>query len=354
MSEILTMPFAGDKQTRYIEGARIIISSALNVALVNYANLAAENYGITDIEDLTIFKPEETMVHKSYGVPTLVGRVDFTVTNPQFTKQGKSYLLDGNFNPYELEERPAGKGVMSNINPEIGENLISILKPGEKTICVVSPERLKRNNFDDNELANFVCSDDEAQSRLKNDPNLQILGRDMKGCRLSQYRQNSVSTIDSEGEKGYQFRMDPNVTIDGSQIEDGQPFLVQPRTDASKAYGIRIYHPDPEFRNRVIESDQRYLTAEYEKGLKEARKTNAKSRSLLKKPLAMPIDISSISKGEGISEIDRFVGICRIYVMYDIMKKTYKNIGGAFMARPEGSIIIHGTQDCITIPINTN
>lgn len=336
MTEIISRQFKGEQKINILTQTEFFTSSRLALLIQTYANFAAEHYA-----------SENTKVYQTLGVPSLVVRVDTTVTDPYFISGGNGqFQLNGSgIKPYELEERPAGLGVMSVVNPKFGQHLKSYLQPGERTFAVISPERQLRNNYDDDHLPGFVQSEKEA-TRIVTQNGGQILARDMKGNRLSGLAPHSISTIDTEGDKTYQPKVDSEITTNGSNIATGQAFVSQPIADTSKGYGLKFYLPNVS-PSQIIESDQKYLVTDPRKAaqLMRDKKTNIK-------PFYPPIPINQISRETNLPEIERYAGIIRMYLIYNILNRSYQIIGGAFMARPNNSLLIHGTNDAITIPIN--
>lgn len=349
MAEIKQQEFSEGKKTTYVGGLEFTLSRSIQNQMINYANKCMDAYG-----QIT---PEPTKIQKLHNVPSNLIRVDFSVQDPEFIRnlQGKYELSGEQINPYETEENPRGRFVVGSINPTFKDLFYKFHKPGIDNIAIVSELRKLRNNFDDIKLPNYVVDIEDAKSRLKENPALFINPIDTKEDRLGltfpDLQSHFGTTSTTEGNKQYQIelgyarRCGDEFKQTASKQTDEAIFF-QTSKDTSKAYGISFYHPAPRFVHPVIHEDSKYIISK-ESAIKRLRDEN-----LIAKPYYPPINIDQISKYENLPELQNYVGIIRFYLAFCHIPNQYIPIGGIFMARPHRSVIIHGTEDSVSIPIN--
>ncbi len=349
MAEIRTLEFAEGKTTNYVDGLSFSLSSKLKEQIKSYANECMRAYGGKE--------PEPTKMQRLYGVPSNLVRVDCTVENPQLNGVSNgNYTINGaKVNGYEVEENPRGRNIVGLINPQFAEEFNLYHKPSQNNIAIVSALRYTRQNYDDALIKGYCVEVQEIQNRIDCNPDIFINPIDTKDDRLGtnypELQQHLGTTSVSEGSKEYQIDLGYakrcSAELKRLRKDDmNQPLFFQPAANASKTYGVAFYHPDETFTNRVPQTDQRYLIDK-----KKAIKYLGDSKFIVK-DYYPPIDISQIANEANLSALKGCVGIIRYYLAFCSFTKEFVPIGGTFVARPQGNIIIHGTQDAFSIPIN--
>ncbi len=256
---------------------------------------------------------ENTLVTRRFDIPTLVARLDCTVQN-------------GIVLPYELEERPAGIGVTTQL---LGSNFSEDIKDhykghiGETPLVAMGPTEVS----DDSLVFQTVGLDDRSDSPCIVRGLPDTVGAHENALQLIE---RSVSTIQLEGDKTYTLKASgfgARKVIKGEKL-DPQVSTVTKPLQGSQARGVYVYL-SPE--DRAIHGKRGTITASKMQSILE------RDTPQLRESFAPPIRL----RGQ-----DGTVGnmILRVFVLVHPTKEP-EVIGGAFVIRKE--LIVHGASNAI-------
>ncbi len=311
--------------------------------IAGLAGLCAANYGPSDAFGCRT--PEQTLVQKKFGLPTLVGRLDCTIN-----KQGDIVA-------YELEDSPSGIGITDTIHRAIGQPGIAEQvrlhytdMTGQLPFVIVSGAR---NHGNDDPLV--VGSNNYFYQRgvqtipisLNDDQLVIVKAIPGQPNSLEGYRElveRSVCTMESEGDKTYGSRIGLF-----QRVESEQELLVDDLTGevasqalkralGSMALGIKLYlDTNDKARygkgrsvtltnlknslNGYLEEDGFAYTQKFEPAIRAQNPQGRKNLILRVFTLLKPADING---GE----------------------VKVKVIGGCYVARSE--VVVHGASNAVS------
>jgi hypothetical protein len=306
--------------------------------LVNQAIGLAEN----KIREWAKVFPKENTLAWRYGVPSLIPRLDFTLTNLTLDDQNNL-----NIGIYEIEDSPAGIGLATLIVEGFQRKLQGL--GWNKVIVLVPPRGKGGEDFlwaetieirDENELSQIKLPEDcWIAPRFENLP-LELIGR-------------SIWPVRHRKDKGYLEKMGLAVRWDGKtplekivneyankHKEDG---IVFGAFQGSKAEKIAIL-----LFGRASKKAQEWLGESGGIGIWSLKATEERIKregwnSVYIRPFIWPMEV--------IVNFRRMYGIFRIYFGYSTKKREWIPLGGFLNARP--SLLIHGASDAIFVPIST-
>lgn len=263
-----------------------VITEDQSVRLKQLASLCAEN-----------FVDEPTLVQNKTGLPTYIGRLDYTV-------------IDGEPQLYEFEERPSGLGISARVSAEFNSRIGEVLNRIGYFSVVLSG---KRCATDDTFLGLQVITSEQA---LKQDEPL-LIRAEPEEDGLESLVARSISTVLTKGNKSYGERIGIFKTVDKPEdLPDRHTgFALKPR-QGSKAKDVMIYHPK--------------LTAK--PGFRAYRK-------MLQAVTEMPMYLQDLHLPVDTGHPEYPNMIYRLFV--DFTSGNPELIGGCYMARKDA--IVHGS-----------
>jgi len=250
-----------------------------------------------------IFPSEGTWVNNCYHIPSLIIRLDCVVDN------------EGRLMIYELEDRPAGAGLSNLINPEFAKLLADVRQSWPK-FTVLTSEQRKGN--DDILWLNV---------EQYNESSLVLVRAEPDDIRYHHLVPRSVSTVKTEGDKGYGVVLGlwREVTLDNLP-DKTQSFVIKP-LQGTRAQDVLFWVP--------------YLkdypgTVTWTK----IQKTLSKHGKMYCQPFILPMQ----------TNIPDFpYMIYRVFFVYDIALNQWQCLGGCWVAR--NNLKIHGATDSLIGPL---
>lgn len=248
------------------------------------------------------FAKEQTWVQGKLGIPSLIVRLDCIVR-------------DGKLVVYEVEERPAGVGISSIVNPEFGAEFVKVASTWEPFSVVVSP--LRR-----------ATDDSLWQKQLPwdgHDSGLVLVRAEPEENAFHIHEPNSVSSLKRKGDKGYGETLGLWRKVKfPDELNWSESFVLKP-LQGSKLKDLEIWDPERRpgsSRREVVE------------------KTLATSpQGMFCQKLFAPMD----------SGIPRFPWmIFRVFFGFDRARNEWRALGGNWNARH--NLRIHGASDAIFGP----
>lgn len=258
-------------------------------------------------------KRENTLVARAFDLPTLVARLDCTM-------KGEEVL------PYELDERPAGIGVATQL---LGHEFYDSIEGHYKdTIGHVPIVVMDQGESSDDSLVFQVAGLDDVNDSPCLVRGLPASVREHPNA--PQLIERSVSTVELEGDKTYTTIAEgysAERVRDGDVVNPEVSMVVKPR-QGSKARGVHVYL-SPE--DRASHGKRGTVTAS------KMNKLLEQDLPQVKEPFAPPIRLR---------DQDGTVGnmILRVFVLISPNKQA-EVIGGAFVIRRE--LVVHGASNAI-------
>ncbi len=254
------------------------------------------------------FPREDTWVQREVGVPSLIVRLDCTI-------------VDGTLRVYEIEERPAGVGITSRINPQFRDFLGGLQAYWPKFSVVVSG---RRKGSDDDLWAPVLGLSDYREG-------LVMVRAEPEEAEYHWLEQYSVSSVRMKGNKSYGEDLDwwRRVACP-EELPWDQPFVLKPM-QGSKCRDLEVWVPK--------------TSAHYEQAKGASTRTRV-ARTLLKngamycQPFYSPMVFE---------EDPRMRMILRVYYGYNRLDRFWQCLGGVWNARPNW--IVHGASDAVFGPI---
>ena len=264
------------------------------------------------------FPKESTFVQKEYNVPSLIIRFDCVINENNNNESGLEIP--------EIEERPAGLGVSSKINPEFKENFDNIRKTWPTdVIAIISP---RRQGYDDGFWTKVLIGSD-----VDIDGKLALVRAEPQEKDFLRFLDFSISTIRTKGMKLYGEKMGLWHIVSHEDFTDLpwlKGFVLKP-IQGSKCIDICIWPP------------QELKSNKNKKGISSRKRigeTLLKYGKMYCQKFIRPMD-------SGLPEFDRM--IYRVYFGYNIDFKKWEFLGGLWNAR--SNWLIHGASDAVFGPI---
>lgn len=254
-----------------------------------------------------VFPHEGTWVRRECGVPSLIIRLDFAPA------QGKLGL-------FEVEERPAGVGLNTYLNPDFSNRLEVISRTWPHFVVVMSDHRQKGG---DDSLWREVASLDLVHGRHV------LVRAEPEEDEFHSLLAQSVSSVLHKGNKSYGEALGLWRRVrDPDDFPSDGGFALKP-IQGSKCRGVYVLPP----RGVKLEGG-----ATLTKATRELGERGEMYMQEWIPPLNMDINGRSYN------------AIWRLFFGYDIQNKTWIPLGGAWVARP-GTLRIHGALDMVTGPL---
>jgi len=270
------------------------------------------------------FPSEDTWVQTTLGVPSLIVRLDATES-------------DGHLIPYEIEERPSGIGITSVINNSFRQNLDQARAQWPEFEVVVSPERGEVGTDD------FLWAPIATPETAKN---LVLLRAEPHENWAHPFQNRAVSTVLTKGDKSYgqDLGLWEKVT-QPEQLDWNKPYTLKPM-QGSKAKGVVIWYPRSQ---KEPTKNGHYKLPIWERSKRRGASTKTKILRVLED------NPQGMYRQEYISPLTTTINqqemwsIFRIFLAFDLGTRSWKNIGGLWLARP--NILIHGARDSVMGPL---
>ena len=252
--------------------------------------------------------PGRTWVQSEYGVPSLIIRPDCTVDE------------DGNLRFYEVEERPAGIGVTSHLNPRFAERLNDVRRSWPDFKAVVSEER---ESYDDD-----LWLEVSPLSEVVDSEELVLVRAEPTEAAFHQLESRSVSSIQHKGDKHYGVALGWWSKVRAEEFEelpwDGEGFTLKP-LQGSKTRDVYIWSPK-RFRGTVTRT--------------KIRKVLEERGEMFCQPLHRPIETGDPTYPHM---------IYRIFMGFNPETRQFEVMGGLWMAR--NNYKVHGARDSVLGPL---
>ncbi len=253
-----------------------------------------------------IFPQEGTWSELNFNIPSLIVRMDCTIN-----------IIEGNLAVYEIEERPAGIGIASLVNPQFKENFERLRKEWPPFKVLLSP---RRNGGDD------YLWGDIALSPTSN--GLLLVRAEPEEREFWSLVPRAVAPIRNKGAKGYGVSLGLWSRVSDPELLPWREAFVLKPLQGSKCRGVEIWVPG---KKKIPGSSTRTRIL---KVLKE------KGEMYLQKffpPLKIELG------GE------EFWGVFRFFFGFSLKKNAYVPLGGVWMARK--NLRLHGASDAVTGPL---
>ncbi len=256
------------------------------------------------------FPQEDSWVKRELNIPSLIVRLDGCLNN-------------GRLGIYEVEERPAGIGISSEISKVFNENLNFIKEDWPKFKSVISHNR---NAHDDSLWLETLTLEEALDSE-----DLLLVRSEPEEIAYHRLQHRSVSTLLSKGDKSYGEKMGlwkKVKTEDFFQFPWEEGFCLKP-CQSSKCRGVEIFHPT----NKKRKSKDRVRGSSTKTRI---QKTLTEYGEMYLQPLLEPEDCHFFPGNKM---------ALRIFFGYNIKKSEYQFLGGVWNSRP--NLKIHGSSDTI-------
>lgn len=261
-----------------------------------------------------VFPKGSTWVGREFGIPSLLVRVDCVID------------AEGHLQIYEVEDKPCGAGVTSEISPFFRDRFQELKGTWPEFSWVQQPGR----HTDDSLLFGSALSLEEAQYS-----DSLLLVRSRIGAKeYHQFEERSISTVVHEGEKLYGVEMGlwvcgESVTSDPDWLD--KPWVMKPAF-GTRSLGIRFYLPQVDRSLSVLDEGLLIDRAKLQKKIKK--------ESVFLQPFIPAMKVTGM---DGWAKIHRF------FFGWDCRLRRYSPLGGVSMMR--SSLLVHGTNDSVTIPL---
>ncbi len=247
------------------------------------------------------FVKEQTWVQQKMGLPSLLVRLDCIVR-------------DGKLVVYEVEERPAGIGISSLVNPKFEEEFYRLAQTWRPFKVVVSP---LREGTDDQLWTTRMPWQESATD-------LVLVRAEPEEKAFYGFEPNSVSSLKAKGDKSYGEKMGLWHKVSSpDELNWNESFVLKP-LQGSKLKDLEIWDP----KKRPGHSAQKKVMA-----------TLQQSGQMYCQRLFPPMETG----------IERFPWmIFRVFFGYNCLSNKWESLGGNWNAR--FNLRIHGASDAIFGP----
>lgn len=265
----------------------------------------AEGLGILNLWQ-QLFPTEDTWVRRTLGIPSLIVRLDCVIDS-------------GRLHIYEIEERPAGIGITSHINPQFHSLFSELIRSWPQVSVLVSP---KRTGSDDYMWAPTLDIDSHDQQVI-------IVRAEPDEAEFHRLEPFSASSLRHKGSKVYGVGLGWWESVrSGDTLPWDRGFVVKP-TQGSKCRGIEIWLPKP-------------LCEQYKGGSTRARveRTLAAQGEMFLQPFHPPMRVNGNLNMEM---------AMRVFFGYSPETQDWVCLGGTWNARQ--NVRIHGSSDAVFGPV---
>jgi len=274
----------------------------------------------------SVYPREDTWVQRSFGVPSLVVRLDCV-------------FKDGKLHVFEVEDKPAGLGASGHINPSFCAHLAHVRRDWPEFSWVGDPSRLTDDAL--------WLGDSTPLSEALRSGKLVLVRCRPEQTQYHPLTPNSVSTIANEGVKECLVQLglarlptwhsDPTEP-DGGYITpplDG-PVVVKPR-QGTRARDIGVYLGGNTYEGPGGVSKGSKIT--FPRLQRYVRQGTHVFQDLI-----APMECAFLGK-----DFAKWCMIYRCYYLFDTQRGAWNCAGGVWMANSH--IIVHGSDETITGPL---
>ncbi|HCU70319.1 MAG TPA: hypothetical protein DIC35_01020 [Candidatus Moranbacteria bacterium] len=258
------------------------------------------------------FPKEDTWVSTHLGIPTLICRLDCVVN-------------EGKLEVFEVEERPAGIGITSNLNPDFKANLQNLQENWPRFSSVVSNDR---KGSDDGLWLEKISLEEALNS-----DGLLLIRAEPEQIEFHELQSRSVSSLIQKGNKSYGDKLGLWTEVgieDFDVLPWNQGFCIKPLQN-SKCRDVEIWCPWHNSKKTGIGGCS----------------TRTRIYRILEKNGRMYLQ-NFISPENSV--VYGHMMILRVFFGYDALREEYVFMGGVWNSRP--NLKIHGTPDTVIGPIN--
>ena len=258
-----------------------------------------------------VFPKEETFVQKTYGIPSLIVRLDCSVQN-------------GTLGIYEVEERPAGIGLTTHLNTDFKTRLEAIKNKWPVFKSVVSTDPRRKATDDHLWIEPYNPRDNNELVLVRAEP---------EEVEYHDFEPRSVSSLKKKGDKSYGEALGLWKKItDPDEIDFSKGCVVKP-LQGSKTRDIFIFIPVP--------GSKRPPGASSSNRIREAVLAGSKAGGVYCQPFFPPME-------SGISDEFKWM-IYRVFFGYNTDTGQWECLGGSWNARY--NLKIHGAGDSLSGPV---
>lgn len=253
------------------------------------------------------FPKEKTWVQNELGIPTLIARIDFCITD------------NGEVGIYEIEDEPAGIGISREINPQFLRIHQSLLRTWPDFEVIISPN-WKGN---DDKLWRSVI-----EHSLWRPPALVWIKAHPSEKMFHHLEEYSVTTLKLKGVKSYGVGMGLWFEVPSDEYELlpwNEGFVLKP-LQGCRSQKIEIWNPN---REKISGQSTR----------SQIKKTLGNQKRMYLQKLMIPGRIKNIPG---------YV-LHRCYFGFDMVSRKWTGMGGVWVARE--NLRIHGASDSVIGPI---
>lgn len=303
----------GGWESRISKEAKTIGRGAVHQAL-DFVNLWRE-----------VFPKEETWVQKTYGIPSLIVKLDCV-------------FIDGFLFIYEVDERPDGIGIANTINHEFSARLNLLKRKWPLIKWVKSDNRCPGDDSfwldgDPLTLDEYLEYLSQPEPQRKG---VVLVRAEPSETEFHQLQNRSISLIANEGLKSYGLSTGLWKEVNywnADSLPWKYGFVLKP-LQGSKCKDVEIWHPGRKHFNHLsiggISSESK------------VRQTLEKNRVMYCQPLVLPMQTQV--------ENQPFFFIYRLYLGYHVGNKAYEPLGGTWVGRLK-NFKVHGSEDSIFGPL---
>lgn len=257
------------------------------------------------------FPREETFVQRTFGIPSLIVRLDCSVQQD---------ILG----IYEVEERPAGIGLTTHLNPDFKARLRQVKDTWPTFKSVVSTDPRRKATDDYLWIDRYTPEDSDGLVLVRAEP---------EEVEFHDFEPRCVSSLKKKGDKSYGEALGlwRRVT-NPDEIDFDKGCVIKP-LQGSKTRDVFIYVPGPSSKRPPGGSSR----GKIEQAVHLARETGG----VYCQPFFPPME-------SGISEEFKWM-IYRVFYGYNTDTKRWDCLGGSWNARY--NLKIHGASDSLSGPV---
>lgn len=270
-----------------------------------------------------LFPWQNNLAERYFGVPSTVIRFDYV-------------MRDGKPQVYEIEERPAGLGVSSILNPGFLTRLLPYVREQEKEVnapWAIFVSSLRDGSSDDDvfaKAANIPIYRGPVSEQQLASHAWYVRAKRHERDVAAQFTLRSLSSIAHEGDKSYGVGLGFWGKINSSFVPDfSVPFAVKPAS-GSRFEEVLLFNPSKKdgagfaTKTKILEAIR-------------------SGRVQFMQPFHPPEEASHLG--------DEYRLIRRAYFVWSPKEKRYVSLGGLWMATPTSRV--HGTRDAVSGVLQT-
>jgi len=268
------------------------------------------------------FPEEDTWVRNELGVPSLLVRMDLTIH-------------DNKLRVFEVEERPAGIGATSLINPEFREHLLRLKKEWPEIGVVISSDPRRRGS--DDHLWTEVVDPNKDLNKLL------LIRAEPDEVDFHHLESRSISSLKRKGDKSYGEKLGLwRLVLSPDELPWDTAFVVKPK-QGSKTRGMGIWVPRQKY-DRLQMAGKKTIPGTHTRTKIERLVAEASQKGgLYCQEFYPPME-------SGLGTVAPWM-IDRVFFGFNPSTGKWECMGGLWNARP--TLIIHGADDAIFGPVTT-